>query len=67
MQPEEEILISQQVDRSWIVSLPYMTRPWAVESTRDLAIARARQLAPKGVARVSQPDGRTEEIRLGNA
>ncbi len=64
MHTEEEILIAQQVDQSWVVTLPSMARPWAVERTRDQAIARARQYAPCGIARVHRPDGKTERVSL---
>jgi len=64
MYPDEEIHISQRIDRAWVVSLTSIERPWAVERTREEALARAKQYAPEGVAYIRQPDGRTVCVPL---
>jgi hypothetical protein len=67
MYPDEEIHISQRIDRAWVVSLTTIERPWAVERTREEALARAKQYAPEGVAHVRQPDGRVVHVPLDAA
>jgi hypothetical protein len=66
MRPDD-LLISQRDDMAWLVLLPKVTKPWAIERSREAAIARARQYAPRGAARVRPAQGRETRIDLGNS
>jgi hypothetical protein len=63
MRPDD-LLISQRDDMAWLVHLPKVARPWAIERSRDAAIARAKQYAPSGAALVRPASGRETRIEL---
>jgi hypothetical protein len=63
MRPDD-LLISQRDDMAWLVHLPKIAKPWAIERSRDAAIARAKQYAPRGAARVRAANGRETRIDL---
>ena len=64
MQPDD-LLISQRDDFAWLVHLPKIAKPWAIERSKDAAIARAKQYAPRGAALVRPATGHETRIDLG--
>ncbi len=65
MRPDD-LLISQRDDMAWLVHLPKVARPAAIERSRDAAIQRAKKYAPRGAAWIRPAHGRETRIDLAN-